>query len=107
MSLQDCIDTCVDCHRVCLETATHCMAKGGSHATEPHLRLLADCAQICQTSADFMIRGSDLHILTCRVCAEVCERCAQDCFGYGDDPQMKRCAEICRECAASCRMMTT
>jgi hypothetical protein len=102
--MQRCIQACLDCHRICLETVTHCLQMGGKHADPAHIRLLLDCAEICQTSANFMLRGSDLHGRTCAVCAEVCERCAQDCAQF-DDAQMKACAEACRRCAESCRRM--
>ena len=61
--MQQCIQNCVECHRVCLETITHCLREGGKHAEAAHIGLMLDCAQICQTSADFMIRGSGLHAL--------------------------------------------
>ncbi|HEX9945692.1 MAG TPA: four-helix bundle copper-binding protein [Thermoanaerobaculia bacterium] len=103
--MRRCIEHCEECHRICLETVTHCLEKGGRHAEPSHLRLLLDCAQICHTSADFMLRGSDLHVLTCGVCAEVCERCADSCERLGDDQVMRRCAEVCRHCAESCLRM--
>jgi hypothetical protein len=102
--MQHCIDICQECHNVCLETVMHCLHMGGEHAEPNHIRLLLDCAEICQTSANFMLRGSDLHGLTCAACAEVCNRCAEDCERF-DDAQMKRCAETCRRCAESCREM--
>lgn len=105
MDIQTCIEHCAECHRVCLETLTLCLEKGGRHAARDHIRLLMDCAQICATSADFMIRGSDLHALTCGICAEVCERCAEDCERMNDDSRMQRCADACRRCAESCREM--
>lgn len=105
MDMQQCIQNCVDCHRICLETSAYCLQQGGKHSEASHIRLLLDCAEICQTSTDFMIRGSSLHPKTCRVCATICEACAQDCEGMGDDAQMKRCAEVCRKCAESCRQM--
>jgi hypothetical protein len=77
---------------------------GGEYAQPNHIRLLLDCAEICQTNANFMLRGSDLHGLICATCAEVCDRCAGDCDRF-DDAQMKRCAETCRRCAESCREM--
>ena len=77
------------------------------HAEPAHIRLLSDCAEICQTSANFMLRGSELHSRTCGVCAEVCERCATECDRMGDDAQMKVCADMCRRCAESCRQMST
>jgi hypothetical protein len=104
--MQQCIQNCLDCHSICLKTVTHCLQMGGKHAEASYIRLLLDCAEICQTSANFMLRGSDLHARTCAVCAEVCERCAQDCERLaGDDPLMKQCAELCRRCAESCRRM--
>jgi hypothetical protein len=105
IDMQQCIQDCTDCHRICVETIGHCLEQGGRHAEPSHIRLLQDCAQICQTSADYMIRGSKLHTATCAVCADICERCAADCEQFGDDQGMKRCAEVCRRCAESCREM--
>lgn len=103
--MKQCIDICERCHDVCVQAVQHCLEKGGRHAEASHVRLLLDCVDICHTSADFMLRGSDLHALTCGVCAEVCTRCAESCERMGDDPRMKECAEICRRCAASCARM--
>lgn len=103
--MKQCIQNCLDCHSICLETVTHCLQKGGKHAEAGHIRLLLDCAEICQTSANFMLRGSDLHRLICAACTEICDRCAKDCEKFGDDKQMKACAEACRRCSESCRRM--
>lgn len=103
--MMECINECTNCHNVCLMTIQYCLQMGGRHANPDHIRLMMDCAQICQTSADFMLRRSDLHGLTCGACAEICERCAQDCERFTDDQTMQKCAETCRRCAASCREM--
>lgn len=103
--MRDCIEECQSCHAVCLETVTHCLQQGGKHAEADHIRLMLDCVEICQTSANFMLRGSELHSQTCGVCAAVCEQCATDCERVGDDEMMGRCAETCRQCAESCRRM--
>ena len=55
-----------ECHDSCLE-------KGGDHTRADHVSLLLDCAEICQTAANFMLRNSELHARTCAVCAEVRE----------------------------------
>jgi hypothetical protein len=106
--MQDCINECLTCHSICLETVTHCLQMGGKHAEASHIRLLLDCAEICQTSANFMLRGSELHNRTCSVCAEICARCADECerIGAGDELMM-RCAEACRRCAQSCQSMSS
>lgn len=104
--MRRCIATCAECHQICTETAVHCLEMGGKHADPHHIHMLLDCAQICATSADFMLRGSELHPRTCGVCAEACERCADDCERMaGDDELMRRCAQTCRACADSCRAM--
>lgn len=103
--MRECIEECTSCHNVCLETVTHCLQMGGAHSEAAHVRLMLDCIEICQTSADFMLRGSDFHIRTCAVCAEICDQCATDCDRFPED-FMKRCAASCRRCAESCRLMT-
>jgi hypothetical protein len=103
--MRRCIEECTTCHEVCLATVAHCLEAGGEHAEAAHVRLLLDCAQICVTSADFMLRGSELHGETCGACAVVCERCAESCERFADDEVMSACADVCRRCAESCRRM--
>jgi len=104
--MQQCIQECLTCHSVCLSTVQHCLQMGGQHAEARHITTLLDCAEICQTSANFMLRGSELHTRTCGVCAEVCTRCAEECERMGSHTQMQACAERCRRCADSCRRMS-
>ena len=127
--LQECIENCTRCHTVCVETFNYSLWLGGRYNESVHLRLLLDCAEICQTSANFMLRGSDLHREVCRACAVICENCAKDCERYtvpgegagapmsrhsgpsgvskeDGDSQLKYCAEVCRQCAQSCREMS-
>jgi len=103
--MQECIDNCLQCHAACLETVIYSLQQGGGHAEENHIRLLLDCAEICQTSANFMLRNSPQHAITCAACAEICERCAVECERFPDDMQMSACARMCRKCADSCKEM--
>src|SRR5690349_19067682 len=50
-SLEQCIENCTRCHRICLETAAlHFRGEGrAGKVPESHIRLLLDCAEICQT----------------------------------------------------------
>ena len=81
--------------------------RGRPHAAAAHIELLRDCAEICRTSADFLLRASKNHSITCGACAVVCEACADDCAAFNDDDDMRRCADTCRRCAASCRSMAS
>jgi hypothetical protein len=102
-TLQECIESCIECHHICLEMAmNHCLEQGGKHVAPEHFRLMMNCAEICQTAANFMLSGSHLHQQTCAICAEVCEACAESCEKLSG---MEECVRACRMCAASCREM--
>lgn len=104
--VQMCIQNCTTCHQICVQTISHCLEKGGTHASPAHIRTLSDCAEICAVSANFMMRGSNLHPTICGACSEVCLACATSCEQFGDaDELMKACADVCRQCAESCRKM--
>jgi hypothetical protein len=101
-----CISNCLECHATCTETAIHCLMLGGAHASSEHQRILADCAQSCITSADFMLRASWYHAEYCGVCAELCKACGDSCQSLASgDEVMQRCVEMCRRCEQSCREM--
>lgn len=102
--MQENIDACVACHGMCYRMAmTFCLEKGGRHAAPKHLGLMLNCADLCQTSANFMLSDSPMHGRVCLICAEACEACAKSCEEVGD---MRDCVEECLNCAKSCRSMT-
>ncbi len=101
--MQHCIENCQACASTCLAMATnHCLKEGGMHVEQIHFRTMLDCAEICQTAANFMLRNSSLHTDVCRVCAAVCAECARSCEQVGD---MDECVKACQNCAESCRKM--
>ncbi|MCL5292487.1 MAG: four-helix bundle copper-binding protein [Actinobacteria bacterium] len=100
-----CIDDTLSCHNVCLETSMYCLQQGGKHTEPNHYRLMLDCGELCETTANHMLRGSILDARLCEVCAEMCEKCAESCEQFRDDSRMLACAEICHRCAESCRRM--
>lgn len=56
MSMTDCIDDCVASHRMCLETAAWLTKQGGASATASLIAMLNDCAELCQATANSMLR---------------------------------------------------
>jgi hypothetical protein len=98
-----CIETCLECYAKCLSTAmNHCLEAGGKHTEPRHFRLMMACAEICRTSAHFMLLNTPHHKHTCKECAEICNECADDCARIGG---MDDCVTQCRECAKSCAAM--
>jgi hypothetical protein len=103
--VERCISECMACHVVCLRTATQPgLELGGKHTEARHFRLMLDCAQICQTTADFLLRGSAVCDIVCGTCALVCEACARSCDETGD---LEECLWAARCCAESCRSLMT
>ena len=106
--MQKCIQLCRDCHALCTQTIGHCLKLGGPHAAPDHIRLLLDCSELCETTAQYLLRGSSLHERICGVCAEACRQCADNCVQVGGDDQLvKQCVEMCRRCAGSCERMAS
>ncbi|MEK6805778.1 MAG: four-helix bundle copper-binding protein [Pseudomonadota bacterium] len=102
-TMQPCIDACSHCHETCLHAAmTRCLTAGGKNVEAAHFRLMMNCAEICQTSANFLLSGSAFHPKVCAVCADICDACAKSCEQVGG---MEDCVKACRECADSCRKM--
>ena len=104
--IQQCIENCSECHQLCLATVYHCMELGSQHALPAQITLLLDCAESCQTNANFLLRNSELQGLTSALCADSCTRCAQACERLANgDRQLLDCAKICRFCANTCDRM--
>lgn len=105
-NLRRCIADCGDCQGTCLGTVAHCLTLGGKYTEAQHIRVMLDCAEICQVAANFMLRRSTLHSHVCRACAEISEACARSCDALANgDEQIRQCVESCRRCAQSCREM--
>lgn len=102
--VQECIRDCVDCFQTCNQTLIRCLNMGGRHAKVEHLNLIMDCARICNTNTDFMLRNSLYYPQTCGLTADICDECGDVCDRFEED-FMKECASVCRRCAESCREM--
>lgn len=103
--IQQCIEECLNCHASCTMTAQYALGEGGDKADPGLVGVLLDCAEICQTSANFMLRGSPYHGATCAACAELCRAAEEALREFADDEQLAHCAETCATCAASCEQM--
>jgi hypothetical protein len=103
-SMKDCIDLCTASHRTCLDTSASLTQRADTPSLRRLTLLLSDCAELCSTTANSMSRGSPLHPMICRACAEACEFCAKECQRQGTD-ELKSCADTCLKCAAGCQKM--
>ena len=101
VEMQQCIQDCLDCHRVCTDTANKYKRAGKEQTHTQHITMLLDCAEMCLTTAHFMQHDSPLHVYVCQACAQVCNHCAGECDLMGDADS----ANACHKCAWSCEQM--
>jgi|APAra7269096870_1048528.scaffolds.fasta_scaffold04181_2 hypothetical protein len=102
-AIGNCIDDCLSCYRICLETAmNHCLVIGGRHLEKEHFKLMMACADLCRTTASIMLIDIEQHRIVCEACATICAACAKSCEEVGD---MEICAAACQSCATTCQKM--
>jgi hypothetical protein len=105
MAKENHIDTiCVlrECHDICLEAfSLHCMKMGGQHMASEHIRRMESCIELCNLTANFLLRHFPLTQELCDLTADICKQCAASCNGI-DDTRMNVCARACEDAARAC-----
>lgn len=101
--LQYCINICWSCRDTSQKALyNHYFKLTDKNFDATHIKLMTDCIQICQTTADFMTRNSQFNEQIGEICAIICEACSDSCRKY-DTEEMQHCADLCRKCANYCR----
>lgn len=101
---QSCIEACLRCSAICNHCASECLKEQDVKMMARCIQLDLECAAICQAAAQLMSLGSSRAEDVCRLCAEFCEECGNECAKH-DMVHCKECAEICFRCAEECRKM--
>ena len=99
-----CIDACRQCALACHHCSGACLREDDVGHMARCISLDMDCAAFCELTAAAMARDSVNAKAFCRVCAEVCDACADECAQHKAD-HCQACAEACRSCAGECRQM--
>jgi hypothetical protein len=104
-NFSECIQACHDCLKACEHCATSCLAEPDLASMTRCIALDRSCADLCAIAAREMLRHSPFVEEVCRVCANACYACADECSRH----QMKHCqdcAAACRHCAETCRRIS-
>lgn len=105
MNTKQISDICQDCHDICLDIlVNYCYVQGGEYTNPHHLKIMDDCIEICETTANFLRRNSEFSNEVCAPCASICYECANSCANL-PSREMQKCAEIARQCAQSCEQL--
>lgn len=102
--MQSCIDACNKCAQACFECFNACLNEPDLNARKNCVKILVECAMMCQMSDATMSMVGSFTSEHCNVCAKICDKCAEECAMFKDD-HCKKCADICRMCADECRKM--
>ncbi len=101
---KECIDACLACMAICNHCAAACTEEEDVAMMATCIRLDMECAAICGAAANLMCMGSDAANAICRICADVCSRCAEECAKHKHE-HCRECADACGRCADMCRKM--
>lgn len=99
-----CIEACLDCAQECEHCATACLQEEDPKMMERCIRLDRDCADMCVLAAQMMSRDSEFAHDFCRLCAEICAACGEECRKH-DMAHCQRCADACERCSKECESM--
>lgn len=99
-----CIKACYECAAACDYCATACLSEDNIKMMARCIALDLDCSDICRTAAGHMARTSEFARQVCRLCADICEACGEECGKHQVD-HCQECAQACRRCAEECRKM--
>ncbi|MCP1574252.1 uncharacterized protein YggL (DUF469 family) [Herbaspirillum rubrisubalbicans] len=102
-SMLTCMQACQQCHDTCRKAAFGISPAAAQELAADDVRLLVECAELCQLSANWQLAGSQYCRQICAVCAQVCRQCQDRC---SDDAGLQECATACRRCAESCEAMS-
>jgi len=104
---RECIQICRECQSVCMELASYSLKLQGYYSELGHIRVLYDCAKMCDTTVEFLLRGSEMRSNVAALCAEAARRCARDCARFDYDQRMLACAAVCERCAELCGVLAS
>lgn len=99
-----CIDACLNCAAICNHCASSCTQEEDVKLMARCIQLDMECAALCYAAAQLMSLGSDKAKELCRLCADACEACGEEC-GKHQMKHCQECADACRKCVEECRKM--
>ncbi len=97
-----CIEACMRCAVICNNCAILCSKEENSPMMADCIQLSTECAVICYTSAELMSLGSNKVKEIAKLCAAMCDDCAEECNKHNHDHCVE-CADACSKCADECK----
>ena len=99
-----CIDVCLKCASICEYCASACAKEPDIEYMRQCIQLNMECVAICTAAAKLMSLNSKYIKDILRLCAIMCDMCAEECNKHVND-HCKLSAEICTKCADECELI--
>ncbi|WP_438432652.1 four-helix bundle copper-binding protein [Gorillibacterium sp. sgz500922] len=99
-----CIEECLRCMVACNHCYSACLKEKDLEMMRDCIRLDRECADLCEFAARMMAAGSSYTRELCRLCAEACLACGNECKKH-DHEHCQACAKACFSCAEACQAM--
>jgi hypothetical protein len=99
-----CIEACLNCAAVCRYCAISCSREANPAPLTMCIQLNLECAAVCMAAAELMAIGSERVKEICKLCATMCDACAEECSKHLHD-HCRECAEVCTSCADQCEII--
>jgi len=100
-----CIEACLRCAAICNHCASSCLQEEDVKMMTRCIQLDMECAALCYAAAQVMSIGGENAEEICKICADGCFACAEECNKHAHNKHCQECAEACRLCAEECRKM--
>jgi hypothetical protein len=98
---QSCINACLQCAALCNHCSSECLKEDDVKMMSKCIQSDMECAAICYASAQAMSLGSERSKELCKLCAQACIDCANEC-SHHNAKHCQECADACRKCATEC-----
>ncbi|MDS1003065.1 four-helix bundle copper-binding protein [Clostridium sporogenes] len=102
---QACIYACSRCAQACYECLNACLNEQDANPRKNCIKMLMECAKMCEMSVGLMAMNGQFAKDHCKLCATICDKCAQECKMVQDE-HCQKCAQECTTCAEECNRMS-
>lgn len=98
------IEACLECASLCNHCSSSCLKEPDAGRFAGCIQHTMDCAVICYATAQLMSLGSTHVKEFAKLCAAVCDMCADHCKEF-DTEHCQECAGACTKCAEACEVL--
>lgn len=103
--MKACIDACSNCAAMCNYCSSMCLKEKNVDAMSRCIQLNMECAAVCKAASQLMSLGSEDYKEMCRLCAQICKKCGDECSKHKNMEHCQKCAEACYQAAELCKKM--